>query len=320
MHMSRANAAPKPSFDELSNRWLDELSVSESTQRSYRLELGRLRRWSALEGLTPAELGHAHVGRFAAMISSARKSELAMLGISKPLLSSSLDQARRIVCAWLRWAVAGGWVPADALLPTAWPEVTRIPTEPRPLSTPALRKATLGISPSESATADQARQAFVTGLAFWLGLGPAEISALQTVDVRSRSGAIRVRLSRGRKGPASWQYGPTSLLRAWKTYQAAKTPSSFAVSSAGGSKVTAGTVARIIRSASPTRGRHAESDAMSATRLRQAFIDQALDHGWSSDELLQHLRRQRIHALADLKRTPTALADKLSDMQSALSQ
>lgn len=276
----------------LAELWLSGRPLSSATQRAYRLELSRFIRWASSMGLAMDELRLEHLDAFGRCLASARPADLSKAGVGRPLLSSSMAQARRIVSAWMRWAAANSLLhPSVAGLPS-WPDDVRVGERQQNLRPGPLQAA---LKVEGSTTARGARASLVTALAFWLGLGPAEIAAMQRRDVRAGKGGLEVRVPSpdGKR----WIPAPRSLQKAWQAYDAVRpSGSTHAVGSQrdNDAPLSTATIARIIREVGSGSARPGSAAVLNARRLRATFIDLAISRGWSTDDLATHLRRRSI--------------------------
>lgn len=301
MHMSIAKPHLPLDLDELAEQWLSGRHLSGATQRAYRLELSRFIRWTSSVGLAMGELRLEHLGAFGRCLASERPSDLTRVGVSRPLLRSSIVQARRIVSAWMRWAAANSWLHPSVAGPLNWPGDARMGESQSNLRAGPLQAALKAERPT---TADGARASFVSALAFWLGLGPAEIADLRRGDVRVGKCGVEVRVPTpdGKR----WIPAPSSLHKAWQSYDAVRPPGgTHAVGSqrVTDSPLSTATIARIIREGAGESARARSAAKLNARRLRAAFINLAISRGWSTDDLAAHLRRQSIRRARPVKRS-----------------
>lgn len=310
--------APK-NFDELADLWLAEAEISEVTHRAYRLELGRFTRWARSADVNLARADSRSFAAFGSCISSDRPRILRLLGVSKPLLASSLGQTRRIVGAWLRWAAAEGWVSPTLAAPAAWPHIdrkspSRMGVAAKQLDhvlVPAPRRGRIGLRTS--------REQFVAGLTFWLGMSPYEVAALRRTDIRIRDRRLEVRVG-GSDGSADWIPAPEPLLHAWEAYDKERGASEYAVTSTrAGLQVSIATVTRIVRGIKLKKTSKGSVDPINSRELRRSFVKHALDCGWSSDDLKRHLRRQTLSGGATPRATKQKWIAKLEVLDSSLS-
>ena len=314
---SRTSSLPPPSFDQIAELWLSDTKVSDLTRRSYQSELKRFAKWCTANDISPRRLTASSVGVFARQLSSNRASLLQPLGVSKPLQSSSLNQARRIVGAWLRWAAAHGYVAPELSIPVDWPSVNRSSPASQPVRKAALRRA-VGQSQVRHATQVlQARNRVVAQLAFWLGLTPTQIAALKHKDFRIRAATLLVRVpDRGTGVSGSWRVTPPSLQLAWKAYEQARGPAQFAVTDSTGSRpVSAITIARIIGRVTKSTTAGGEATPLNARRLRQAFMEYARECGWSTEQLQEHLRRKKLKPVTQPSVSLSWWRDKLGELE-----
>lgn len=294
--MSRKNVSSKHSlsFDELAENWLREIGISDVTRRAYRMELDRFLLWASSEGATPGTLDPRMVEKFGHCVSSTNPRDLQPLGISKPLLASSLGQSRRIIGAWLRWAVAQGAVHASLAEPVEWPEIDRKSLPSKALSAKRLCKVISPIPKKEKASLAHVRERFVAGLAFWLCLSPAEIAALRRRDLKIRNNELVILVSDAVEG-MEWMSAPMSVLQSWVAYDQVRGTSKHAVTDLRHSRpVSTLTVTRIIRQIKLPYGEDKKPRSLNARDLRRSFVQHAIQFGWSSDDLQRHLRRQTI--------------------------
>lgn len=310
--------APK-NFDELADLWLAEIEISGVTHRAYRLELGRFTRWARSAGVTLARADSQSFSAFGSCISSDRPRILHPLGVSKPLLASSLGQTRRIVGAWLRWAAAEGWVSPTLAAPAAWPHIDR-KSPPRKgvaakqldhVLVPAPRRGRIGLRTS--------REQFVAGLTFWLGMSPHEVAALRRTDIRVRDRRLEVRVG-GSDGSADWIPAAEPLLHAWEAYDKERGASEYAVTNTrAGLQVSIATVTRIVRGIKLKKTSAGAAGPINSRELRRSFVKHALGCGWSSDDLKRHLRRQTLSGSGTPRATKQKWMAKLEVLDSSLS-
>ena len=293
-HMSRTAVNVPHNVRELADLWLVEIDVSGVTQRAYRLELERFIRWVRVAGVAFSELNSQSFADFGNCICSDRPAILQPLGVSKPLLASSLGQTRRIVGAWLRWAAAEGWASASLATPSEWPIVYRKSMPKKIIAarqldhvlSPNIKRKRLGLRKS--------REQFVAGLTFWLGLSPHEIAKLRRDDIRIREGRFEL-LTKEDDRFIGWTLAPDPLLHAWKSYEKERGTSKFAVTDIRTrNEVSVATIKRIVRGIRTPKADENATESINCRELRRSFIKHAIDCGWSSDDLKRHLRRQTI--------------------------
>lgn len=285
-------------FDKLADLWLAEIDVSEVTRRAYRLELDRFIRWARFAGIALSEANSLSFAEFGRCISSDRPSVLQPLGVSKPLLASSLGQTRRIVRAWLRWAAAEGWVSASLAAPASWPTVDRKSILKKVVTAKQLDHVLSPIAKHRQVGLHRSREQFVAGLTFWLGLSSHEIATLRRGDIRVREGRLEVLVGES-NGSTDWVPAPDPLFRAWKSYDRERGSSEFAVTDIRtGNKVSAVTVKRIVRGIRTPKTGQNFVGWINSRQLRRSFVRHAIDCGWSMDDLKRHLRRQTIAGAA----------------------
>lgn len=281
-------------FEDLANDWLLEIEISDVTRRAYRMELDRFNRWARMSGATPSTIDAEMVGKFGRCVSSSNPRELQALGISRPLLASSLGQARRIVGAWLRWAAAQGRVTSSLATPVAWPRVDRKPAPSASVTARQLNRVVRPLLENKRIGLLKARERFVAGLAFWLCLNPTEIAALCRQHIRVRNDELAIRVTDS-ESMGEWGLAPSAVLRAWLTYDAARGRSRYAVTGVRtGNPVSTVTVARIIRRIKLPRTAEKGPRQLSARALKRSFVRHAVQCGWSTDDLQRHLRRQTV--------------------------
>lgn len=281
-----------PPLAEMAERWLDQLVIQDLTRRAYRAELDRFLKWACAENISESKLDAYQFEQFAACLSSDRARELAIVDLERPLLSSSLEQARRILSAWLRWAAAREWVSSDLAVPAPWPKPDRTSTRSPPVSATRLKGLLVVSTPSTEHSA--CREKFVVGLSFWLGLSPTEIAALARDDVQVRGNHLEVGVASA-AGDPEIRVGPMALRKLWLAYDRQRGASVSAVTSLQDSRhVTSHTVARIIRQAFDRPEYDADELVVNARGLRRSFVAHAAEHGWSSDDVKHHLRRRSL--------------------------
>lgn len=315
--MSRGKAPQ--SFDELVNLWLAEIVISEVTKRAYRLELRRFIRWARHAGKDIATVDSQSIADFGRCISSDRPKLLQPLGVSKPLLASSLGQTRRIVGAWLRWAAAEGLVSASLAAPVDWPIVDRKSNPKKLIAARLLDNVLSPNTKSRCIGLKKAREKFVVGLTFWLGLSSEEIAALRRDEIRVRAGRFEV-LARISDGSTDWIPAPEQLLHAWKSYEKERGNSKLAVTDIRtGNKVSAGTVKRIVRGIKTPKISQSPPGLINSRQLRRSFIKHAIDCGWTPEDLKRHLRRQAIAAVPMPRESKRKWISKLEALDSSFS-
>lgn len=135
-----------------------------------------------------------------------------------------------------------------------------------------------------------ARSRFVLSLAFWIGMAPAEIAAIRKQDVRLRGNQLQIYAGLDER---AWVNAPSAVVTAWRTYDALRGDTEFAVTDLRhDAPISSVTVRRIIRQANTTRGKKATP--LNARQLKNAFVEHAITRGWSVSDLQRHLRRKSV--------------------------
>ncbi len=251
--------------------WLKSASLAPHTERAYRVEVDRFMVYLDRRNLALAELGSRQLERFWAQLRRGRLHNVATLPSH-----GSLQQSRRILCAFLRWCAAAQLTPPDILTELRRSSVRETEAHGRPV------RAT----PSAVPVANLLRIADLDGaaaaLSFWAGASPQELGALRTdafdwaqsqVTIARRSAETSVVL------PESLSASLRVLARGKHTYFFGHDAPASAASIAY----------RISK-----WGKRQGSATASARALRARFLEMAKLAGWTPDEIRGQMRRRKL--------------------------
>lgn len=249
--------------------WLDACNLTEGSRRAYRAEVARLQRYLARRHLALDDVDSALLRRFWAGLQRGRWHET-----RQTPTAGSQQQSRRIIAAFLRWAVQHGRVAASCLSAVrAWRvdgATTAAASPVRPLSAVQLRRL-LDASDLDAAAA---------ALCFWTGATPRELSALRLVNIDLDAG--HVTLARRHRGETVAI--PRVLARALAKLLPAVGPYVFGGTASASPAALSQRIRRWVRTL------HV-GQLGSARALRAHFHAHAEAAGWSGDEIRAQLRR-----------------------------
>lgn len=304
--------ASAKSIGDLADQWLSSKSLSAVTLRAYRVETNRFIRWMASnEGSRNNSLCLDLINSFFFTIGSEQAEIYSLAGISKPLHTSSMLQAKRIINLWMRWCAANQLVPAELALLNSWKPPKRTRVRPPDLSSVNLKQ--LLYPPAKaSKSKSSVRNSLIVSLAFWLGSKPSEISALKSKEIKVSKSGIEVRLPKG-KTKSVWVPGPPPLLDAWKAYLRVRGKSKFAIESLSKPDkcISASSIGRIIRMSTSQKNTPTKpNEKVNSRQLKGLFVNHASAIGWQFNELYYYLR----HEKSAIVEHPTITMSKLRSL------
>lgn len=250
--------------------WLAASPRRPDTVRAYRNELNRLRRFLQSSGRKDATLDAKLLERFwHGLIRGNWHSK------RKRPSTRSIDQSRRILSAFVTWAVQQELAPVAALTAVAaW-------------RTPSARLGQTGARASrgeEAPISALSRVSTLDGaaaaLCFWVGATPRELAVLGTTDIDTRRAMVALTL-RGERGEVAI---PRSLSR---SLQALVVPGQRWFFRRGAESPTPAAMAQRVSRWLASTG---VTEISSARALRAEFKRHARERGWNSDEIGSQLR------------------------------
>lgn len=256
--------------------WLEESELTADSRQAYQTELKRLQRYLVQRRVDMGDVDAALLRRFWAGVKRGRWHET-----TKAPAASSLQQSRRIIGAFVRWAVQHEWVTPSSLGALREWRVEAAPsvrvTEVPKLSAGQMR-CLLEVEDWDAAAA---------ALSFWVGATPLELSALRLNEIDLREGRITL----AGRGPGTTVALPKALSRALTKLPADVEPYVFG----GSTPASAAAVSQRIR-----RWLHVNpiGQLSCARELRGYFHVHATSAGWSGDEIRAQLRRPSLRLSA----------------------
>lgn len=287
------------------DKWCHSRELAEHTLRAYQREGGRLRRWWSAPG-TRRVFDEANAVALCDALSSDNEAVLASVGITRPLQTGSLLQAKRILGAFFLWLAQQN----PAALAMAMHLKQWRPSAPIEVATCASASvpvvdvvALLAHTPDTSDSPRRLRDQWIRQLAFWSNASRGELAALCMNDIRVREDQLQVRLP-DRNGSTTWTVLPHLCLDWWAAYRR-----SLPVTQGGSSpalrslsRPTAGltdsSISRIVAGTEPTR--RAAGAGPTLRSLRHQFVALGYRGGLRESALARHMR---------LARAPVELAD-----------
>ena len=280
-----------PAMDLAFEAWCEGRPLTPNTRRAYRREIERFAGW--LEGQPSQRLAGRHLQSYLHVLTSADPKHLASAGIAKPLSHGSLLQTKRILGAFLLWLAAEGDCELSAaMVIKAWC--------PKPASTdlsspsfPMLYQGHAATKVEEHISLRVLRDRCIQHIGFWSGATRQELAALETRDLRTNRGILRIRLS-SRTGPTLWLNLPDICLTWWRAYRARvnrmATTTAFAFRSVPNPTqgLSSNSIARAIAQIHLSKNKPAHATLRG---MRRELAAMAYQKGWRAGMLAFHLRR-----------------------------
>jgi site-specific recombinase XerC len=256
---------------DLESDWLTASPRGPQTVRAYRNEIDRLARFLKLRGRENATLDDTLLEQFWSELTRGAWHETR----GRPS-TSSLDQSRRILSAFVTWMVREEKAPLSAL--TA---VAKWRTPARRVDSESKADLPDRASPLPDLLRVSHLDAAAAALSYWTGATPRELAALSTEDVDTK----RATVTFTQRGDAQQVVIPRRLAR---SLHALLVPGQKWVFRVGAERPTAAAMAQRVARwlASKNAG-----EVGSARALRSRFQQHARACGWNSDEIRSQLRR-----------------------------
>lgn len=298
---------------DLARSWLASRVLSKSTVRAYSLELTRIDRWAKGRNLQVTDWPR-HFFEYLKDLGSSDPDVLSVLGVTRPLRASSLQQAKRILGLFLCWLSEQGHstVSLGSSARNWRPPLEQDSAESKSLRSSSIDGTLIGLR-KPAASPSEARRQLVVGLAYWLGATPRELTALRRDDFVLSHDAKRMYCRLPTSLNASERTDvqmPKQLVALWRNWLSQAPKSEFALSHLStGRPLKPDTLWRLLSepgSGNQKRKRSGRSPT-GCRKLRQAAIVRLRSEGWSLEDVRAHFRRAYMSPSGVGARDPSAL-------------